>query len=140
MSVQDLYSSNSANNNLAHFASIASLAAVDGHIDDVEMKLLERFAQRLQISDADFKEVMKKENKYPIPHQVSFEKRLERFFDLVRMVFTDGAIDNDEKVLLTRYAIGLGFTTEKADEIIKRSTAIFTGNIDFEDYLYLIQR
>ena len=140
MSVQDLYSSNSANNNLAHFASIASLAAVDGHIDDAEMKLLERFAQRLQISDADFKVVMKRENKYPIPHQVSFEKRLERFFDLVRMVFIDGAIDNDEKVLLTRYAIGLGFSAEKADEIIKRSTDIFTGKIDFEDYLYLIQK
>ena len=138
MSVKDLYSSNSANNNLAHFASIASLAAVDGHIDEVEMKLLKRFAHKLQISDAHFKEVMKKENKYPITPQVSFEKRLERFFDLVRIVFTDGTIDEDEKVLLTRYAIGLGFSVEKADSIIKRSTAIFTGKIDFDDYLYLI--
>lgn len=140
MSVEDLYSSNSPNNNLAHFASIAGLAAVDGHIDDAEMKLLKRFAHKLQISDAHFKEVMKRGNKYPIQHQVSFEERLERFFDLVRMVFTDSVIDEDEKVLLRRYAIGLGFSSEKADVIIKRSTAIFTGNIDFDDYLYLIQR
>ncbi len=140
MSVQDLYSSNSANNNLAHFASIASLAALDGHIDEIEMKLLKRFAHRLQISDAQFKEVMKEENKYSITPQVSFEKRLERFFDLVRIVFTDGAIDDDEKVLLNRYAIGLGFSVENADMIIKRSTDIFTGNIDFEDYLYLVKK
>lgn len=140
MSIKDLYSADSGNNNLAHFASIASLASVDGHIDDDEMKLLLRFAQRLQISDADFKMVMKKENKYPITPQVSFENRLERFFDLVRMVFTDGAIDEEEKLLLRRYAIGLGFSVKKAELIIKRSTAIFTGNIDFDDYLYLIKR
>ena len=140
MSVKDLYSASSPSNNLAHFASIASLAAVDGYIDDEEMKLLERFAQRLHISDAQFKEVMKKENKYIITPQVSFEKRLERFFDLVRMVFADGVLDDDEKLLLRKYAIGLGFAVDKVDGIIAKSINIFTGKIDFEDYLYLMKK
>lgn len=140
MSVNDLYSSNSANNNLAHFASIASLAAVDGVIDDEEMKLLVRFADRLQITKEQFKEVMKRENKYPIRPQVSFKKRLERFYDLLRIVFTDGHIEDAEELLLTKYAIGLGFSVDKAEEILKRSIAIFTGQIDFEDYSSLIKK
>ena len=140
MSINDLYSSNSANNNLAHFASIASLAAVDGVIDDEEMKLLVRFADRLQISDKQFKEVMKKENKYPITPQVSFEKRLERLYDLLRIVFTDGHIEQTEEVLLRKYAIGLGFSVAKAEEILKRSITIFSGKIDFEDYLTLVKK
>jgi len=140
MSINDLYSSNSANNNLAHFASIASLAAVDGVIDDDEMKLLVRFADRLQISDKQFKEVMKKENKYPITPQVSSKKRLERFYDLLRIVFTDGHIEAAEEHLLRKYAIGLGFSVTKSDEILKRSITIFTGKIDFEDYLSLINK
>ena len=140
MSINDLYSSNSANNNLAHFASIASLAAVDGVVDDEEMKLLVRFAERLQISEKQFKKVMKKKNKYPITPQVSFKKRLERFYDLLRMVFTDGHIDEAEEHLLRKYAIGLGFSVAKSEEILKRSITIFTGKIDFEDYLSLIEK
>jgi uncharacterized tellurite resistance protein B-like protein len=139
MSINDLYSSNSANNNLAHFASIASLAAVDGVIDDEEMKLLVQFADRLQISDKQFKEVMKKENKYPITPQVSFKGRLERFYDLLRIVFTDGHIGEAEEHLLRKYAIGLGFSVAKSEEILQRSITIFTGKIDFEDYLSLIK-
>ncbi|MEO1012035.1 MAG: TerB family tellurite resistance protein [Bacteroidota bacterium] len=140
MSVKDLYSTHSPDNNLAHFASIASLAAVDGYIDDAEMKLLERFAHKLNITDAQFKEVMKKENKYPITPQVSFEKRLERFFDLVKMVFADRVLDTEQETLLRRYAIGLGFTPDQADDIITKSTALFTGKIDFEDYLYFVKK
>lgn len=140
MSINDLYSSKSPNNNLAHFASIASLAAVDGEIDDEEMKLLVRFAERLQISDKQFKEVMKKENKYPIDPQVSFKERLERFFDLLQIVFTDRHIEEAEEHLLRKYAIGLGFSVAKSEEILQRSIAIFTGQIDFEDYLTLIKK
>ncbi len=117
MSINDLYSANSANNNLAHFASIASLAAIDGIIDDEEMKLLVRFADRLQITKEQFKEVMKKENKYPITPQVSIKKRLERFYDLLRIVFTDGNIEEPEEILLRKYAIGLGFSVKKSKDL-----------------------
>ncbi|MBT8185173.1 MAG: TerB family tellurite resistance protein [Eudoraea sp.] len=140
MSINDLYSSDSANNNLAHFASIASLAAIDGVIDDEEMKLLVRFADRMQITKEQFKEVMKKENKYSITPQVSFKARLERFYDLLRIVFTDGQIDEAEENLLRKYAIGLGFSVAKAEEILKNSIKIFSGKIDFEDYFTLIKK
>jgi uncharacterized tellurite resistance protein B-like protein len=139
MSIQDLYSSDSSNNNLAHFASIASLAAADGNVSEEEMGLLKRFKHKLQITDAQFKEVMKKENKYPIEHQVSYETRLERFFDLVKIIFVDKVFNDDEMVLLKKYAIGLGFPDEKADRLIEKSVAIFSGNIDFDDYLYLVK-
>ncbi len=140
MSVKDLYSSNSANNNLAHFGSLASLAAVDGEIGSAEMAVLKQFAHKLQIGEAQFKEVMKKENKYPIDHQVSYEKRLERFFDLMKIIFADNQVDDNEMVLLKRYALGLGFPDEQADKLIEKSVAIFTGKIDFEDFMYLVKK
>ena len=140
MSVRDLYNRDSSNNNFAHFASLASLAAVDGHIGDSEMTVLRQFAHKLQITDEQFKEVMKRENKYPINHQVSYEKRLERFFDLMKVIFADQEASDNEMVLLKRYAIGLGFPTQEADKLIEKSVAIFTGRIDFEDFMYLIKR
>ncbi len=140
MPILDLYNHSEKRRNLAHFASIATLAAVDGDINPQEMKLLNNFAFKLNISEADFKEVMKKENEYPIDPPFDSEKRLERIFDLFKIIFADHEIDDEEMVLLKKYAIGLGYSEEKADTIIEKSIAIFMGKIDFEDYLYLIKK
>ena len=140
MPILDLYSHSEKRKNLAHFASIATLAAVDGEINPQELKLLNSFAYKLNITEAEFKEVMKKSNKYPIDPQNNSELRLERLFDLFRIIFADNEVEDDEMILLKRYAIGLGYTNDIADKIIDKSIAIFSGKIDFEDYLYLIKK
>ncbi|MGB5435362.1 MAG: TerB family tellurite resistance protein [Maribacter sp.] len=140
MPILDLYNHSEKRRNLAHFAAIASLAAVDGDVNDQEMKLLVKFANKLDITDNEFKEVMKKSNKYPIDPQNNSELRLERLFDLFKIIFADNEVDDDEMVLLKKYAIGLGFPSDKADKIIGKSIAIFSGRIDFDDYLYLINK
>ncbi|SHJ69346.1 TerB family tellurite resistance protein [Maribacter aquivivus] len=139
MSFADLYSSGEHRRNLAHFAALATLASIDGEISTEEKKLLDRFATKLDITDSEYLEVFKKENKYPIDSTPDSEKRLERLYDLFRIVYSDHEIDDEERLLIKKYAIGLGFTEEKADVIIERSVAIFGGKIDFDDYLYLVK-
>ncbi|WP_405399666.1 TerB family tellurite resistance protein [Maribacter sp. Asnod2-G09] len=139
MSFADLYSSGEHRRNLAHFAALATLASIDGEISTEEKKLLDRFATKLDITESEYLEVFKKENKYPIDSTPDSEKRLERLYDLFRIVYSDHEIDDEERLLIKKYAIGLGFTGEKADAIIERSIAIFGGRIDFDDYLYLVK-
>ncbi len=139
MGFSDLYSSGEHRRNLAHFAALATLASVDGEISTEEKKMLDRFASKLDITDSEYKEVMKKENKYPIDPPITSELRLERLYDLFRIIFSDHKIDAEEMLLLKRYAIGLGFAGDTADAIIERSVAIFSGGIDFDDYLYLLK-
>ena len=138
MAIADLYTSGEHRRNLAHFAAIATLASVDGEISTEEKILLDNFAAKLDITTAEYEEVMSKENKYPIDSPNSQERRLERLYDLFRIIFSDHAIDDEERLLLKRYAIGLGFSGDKADTVINRSIEIFSGRIDFEDYLYLL--
>lgn len=140
MPILDLYNHSEKRRNLAHFTSIATLAAVDGKVNPQEMKLLHNFARKLDISEADFKKVMKKSDKYSIDPQNSSELRLERLFDLFKIIFADNEVEDDEMVLLKKYAIGLGYPSDKADQIIEKSIAIFRGKIDLEDYLYLIKK
>jgi uncharacterized tellurite resistance protein B-like protein len=123
---------------VAHFAAIASLASVDGALNPEEIQLLDRFAHKLDITEDEYKEVMKKPNKFPIDPPINSERRLERLYDLFRIIFVDHMIDEDELGLIKKYALGLGFTNESALEIIKRSIAIFSGNLDFDDYRYLV--
>ncbi|MDO1513241.1 TerB family tellurite resistance protein [Maribacter confluentis] len=139
MSFADLYTSGEHRRNLAHFAALATLASIDGEISAEEKALLDRFASKLDITKAEYEEVLKKENKYPIDSTPDSEKRLERLYDLFRIIYSDHAIDDEEMILIKKYAIGLGFTGEKADKVIERSIAIFGGKIDFEDYLYLLK-
>lgn len=139
MGFSDLYSSGEHRRNLAHFAALATLASVDGEISTEEKKMLDRFASKLDITTSEYEEVMKKENKYPIDPPNTSELRLERLYDLFRIIFSDHKIDDEEMVLLKRYAIGLGFAGDTADVLIEKSVAIFSGGIDFDDYLYLLR-
>ncbi|MGB2758915.1 MULTISPECIES: TerB family tellurite resistance protein [Maribacter] len=139
MSFADLYTSGEHRRNLAHFAALATLASIDGEISTEERKLLDRFASKLDITESEYEEVLRKENKYPIDSTPDSEKRLERLYDLFRIVYSDHEIDDEERILIKKYAIGLGFTGEKADSIIERSVAIFGGKLDFDDYLYLVK-
>ncbi|WP_136466860.1 TerB family tellurite resistance protein [Flagellimonas onchidii] len=140
MPILDLYEHGEQRKNLAHFATLATLAASDGIITEEEKAILDKFAFKLNITDSEYKEVMKKENKYPIETPHSGEKRLMRLFDFFRMAFADRNIDADQERLIEKYAIGLGYSPEDAVEIIKKSFDIFCGNIAFEDFQYLLKK
>jgi hypothetical protein len=66
-------------------------------------------------------------------------KRLERLYDLFSIIFVDQPIDDNELVLLKKYAIGLGYPNDQANKIIKKSVAIFSGKIGFEDYKNILK-
>ncbi|TAI47243.1 TerB family tellurite resistance protein [Flagellimonas allohymeniacidonis] len=138
MPILDLYEHGEQRSNLAHFATLASLAAVDGVVNEKEKAILEKFAFQLNITEKEYKEVMKKENKYPIETPHSSEQRLKRLFDFFRMVFADNQIEEEQMILIEKYAIGLGYSPEGAKELIKKSFDIFSGKINFEAYQYLL--
>ncbi len=140
MSFTDLFESGEHKRNLGHFASIASIAAVDGDLDPDEEKMLRRFARKLDIDESEYTEVLKNPTKYPINPPNSADKRLERMHDLFEMIFSNHDIDEDELNLVEKYAIGLGYTEQLANKLIKRSIDIYKGGLDMEDYRYLLNK
>ncbi|WP_034259841.1 tellurite resistance TerB family protein [Altibacter lentus] len=140
MSFTDLFESGEHARNLGHFASIANIAAINGALNPEEERLLKRFARKLDIRESEYLEVLKNPQKYPINPPNSADKRLERMHDLFEMIFADHEIDDHERFLIERYAIGLGYSTELAQTLIKRSIEIYQGGLDFEDYRYLLNK
>lgn len=140
MSFTDLFERGEHSRNLSHFASIANIAAIDGELNEEEEKLLKRFARKLDIDEDEYQEVIKNPSKYPINPPNSADRRLERMHDLFEMIFADHEIDDHERFLIERYAIGLGYTAELAQKLIKRSIEIYDGGLNLEDYRYLLNR
>lgn len=140
MSILQAFEYGKQHSNIAHFASLARMASIDGNINEEENALLERVADKLDIGEQIRKEVLKDPTKFPLEPMNSREERLERLHDLFRMIYADHYIDEGEIILIKKYAIGLGCNPKKAQEVIRKSIKIFGGNIDLEDYIFLMDR
>lgn len=138
MSFYELFKKGHQTRNKAHFASIASIAMSDGKISEDELILLQSLAIKLGVDNSDVDKILKDPTKYPIIPSNSVEERLERMHDLFDMIFSDNKIDEKELVLITKYAIGLGYNSLIANELIQNSIDIYTGGISFNEYEYLI--
>ena len=140
MSFTDLFESGAHRRNLGHFASLVNIAAVDGRPNENEERLLKRFARKLDVTDAEYNEVLKNPSKYPFQAVNSADERLERMLEFFKLIYIDHGIDEEEQELIERYAIGLGYPHDKAMKLIDRSIQIFNGGLDIDDYRYLLNR
>src|SRR5690554_6789793 len=140
LSFTDLFESGERSRNLGHFASIVNMATVNGKLEDEEERLLKRFAEKLNIEETEYEKILKNPTIYPIIPPNSAERRLERMHDLFQIIFADNTIDDHERFLIEKYAIGLGYSAEQSKDLIDRSIKIYTGGLGFEDYRYLLNR
>lgn len=140
MSFSDLFGSGAHQRNLGHFASIINIAVVDGEINEKEELLLRRLARKLNINEAEYDKVMENPSMYAIHPPHSHEERLELLYDLLKIIFADHAIDEQEEHLLKKYAIALGFSAETAMTVVEKSIKILGGEISFDNYIYLLNK
>ncbi len=140
MPIIDLYKHGEARSNLAHFAALATLANMDGIITKEEQELLDYFSRKLGITDAEYKEVMKEENKYPIETPLTHEERMERLYDFFRLIISDFDMQKGQLKAVEAYAIALGFSPAVAKKVVDKSIKIFSGQIDLQDYMYLMEK
>jgi len=140
MSISDLYPTGLHEQNVGHFATIVRLALLDNTIDDKEYNLLNRLSKRLDISKSEFKAIIKNPENYPVNPPVSQEERIERLYDLTKMMFLDKNPTIDKTSIMDRIAVGLGFPIEIARDIVKEAIAFFLIEPDIDDFKYAIKK
>ena len=124
MSFSELFTSGFKQRNRDHFAAIVRVALSDGIITDEEKAFLNRTAINLEIEDAEVAEIMANPDSYPINPPANEQRRLERLFDLTRMVYADHIADEGEIQLLNRLVVGLGFATDEANAIAEKALTL----------------
>lgn len=140
MSFKNLFKSGEHSRNINHYASLVRLATADKELKEEELTVLARFARKLGVHETEHKAILKNPKAYPIDPRNTLENRLELLHDMFTIIFADNEIDEDEHRLLVRYATALGFSDAQAEKYIDRSIEIYTGGLDLEDYLYLLDR
>ncbi|WP_242083833.1 TerB family tellurite resistance protein [Aestuariivivens sediminis] len=134
MSISDLFDSGFKKRNEDHFAAIVRVAMEDGVISDEEKAFLDRLARNLDISESDYKSILKDYKNHPINPPVSYDQRLERLYDLARMVYVDHIKGDHEEILLRKIAVGLGFHAVNAKYIVDKALTLVSNGVDLDTF------
>ena len=139
MSISDLYSSGEHKRNLGHFASVVKMAKVDDVISEGEQKLLDRTARRLNITDAEYKEILENPEKHPMNPPIGYDASIERLFCLTKMIYADDAPSKEEVNLLKKIAVGLTFPLDNIDTICSEAVHLIMNDNDLENFTAAIK-
>ncbi|MCF6278838.1 MAG: TerB family tellurite resistance protein [Flavobacteriaceae bacterium] len=140
MSISDLYSSGAHKRDLGHFANIVKLALADDIITEGEQRLLDRMARRLEISEDEYKNILKNPEKYPTNPPVDYDKRIERLYNLTKMIFVDNEVVGNEASVMRKIAIGLGFPTDNAEKVVDEAIHLTMNDNDLEGFTKAVKR
>ena len=130
MSIKDLYSSGFVARNQGHFAAIVRVALSDGKIVEEEKLFLQRLAKKLSIGEVAYAEILESPTNYPINPPTTYNRRLERLFDLVRIVYVDLDIKEIGQTAASEYMEH--YKKEKTKDFINTYSVNF-DHLDEED-------
>ena len=134
MSFSELFESGFKKRNEDHFAAIVRVAMSDGIINDSEKAFLDRLATRLDITESDYKQILKDYRSHPMHPPLSYDHRLERLYDLARMVWADHIEGPNQVNLLEKLCIGLGFNQENVKYITDKALTLVHYELDLDEF------
>ena len=140
MSISDIYASREHKENLSHFANLVRLALVDGAIKNRERKLMNRLAKGLGISKVEYKDIVKNHHNYPMEPPVSYDDRIERLYNLTKMILVDSEISKKQVFLLQRIALGLGFLKNSIKKVNYEAIRSVSNEDSLKDFSKAIKK
>jgi len=139
MSFSDLFDSEFKQRNKGHFSAIVRVALADGIVLPEEKNFLDKLASRLEISETEYEEILSDPLKYPINPPYLHVQRLERLYDLTRMVHVDHHLEDQQEVMLRKLGIALGFTPSNVNYIIAKALSLVDKKVDADTFVYEMQ-
>ncbi len=135
MSIFNMFDSGFKKRNQDHFASIVRVAMSDGVITENERTFLHRLAAKLNISEDEYKVILKDYKSHPINPPTSYDLRLGRLYDLATMVYADDVLGEKQKDMLERLGIGLGFSTGNISYVVDKALKLVIAGVDKDNFL-----
>nr|WP_322623172.1 TerB family tellurite resistance protein [uncultured Flavobacterium sp.] len=139
MSISDLFDTGFKQRNQGHFASIVRVAMENGHLSQEERTFIDKLAKKLEITEEDYKEILANPYKYPVNPPHLYVQRLERLYDLSRMVYADHILGPKQKEILTRFSLALGFTPGNVKYIVDKALSLLVMGVDSDTFVYEMQ-
>ena len=135
MPFSDLFSSEFNQRNKGHFSAIVRVAYAGGNITEQEQKFLDKLAVDLEISEEEYKEILKDPNKFPINAPYLYIERLESLYNLARIVHRDHQLGDLQEHLMIKFALALGFTPENVNYIVDKALKLVDLKVNIDTFI-----
>ena len=106
---------------LDNFSNLITLSLADDTISHEEQNFLDLYAKRLGLTDFEYQNVLLYPEKYQLNLAVNLEQRIEKLYNLIRIIYADHEIIRDEVVWLKRILINLGCSENNIDKVIEKA-------------------
>ena len=103
---------------LSHFKNLVLLAIADGEISEIENDILKLTRERHNINEDIQNQILNKTDNIAYTSPTSKEDKFINLFDLIDMICVDNIIDDKERILVEKLAVGLGFKKELLPRLI----------------------
>lgn len=140
MSISDLYSSGVHKREIGHFANIVKLALTNSIIAIGEQTLIDEMASKLNITETEYHDILKNPDIYPIAPPLGYEDRIERLYNLAKMVFADNEATDSQIGLLNKIAIGLGFSKDHYKAVTAKAIIQIMNASSIEEFSEAIRK
>lgn len=134
MGISDLYLSIGQRRNISHFANIVRIAKSDNKISTEEIEFLAKISKKYNISNEQFRDILKFPEKIPTIAHLDCIERIERLYDLLVMVKADQHVEQQEVLMLRRIVTGLAFPLNRVDMIVDHSLEIDVSEVDADAF------
>lgn len=132
MGISDLYLKIGQKRNISHFANIVKIAKSDNEVSKEEIAFLSKVSNKYNISNEQFKDILRNPEKIPTIAHLDCVERIERLYDLLTMVEADHHIEKEEVSVLRKIATGLAFPLHRVDEIVDESLKMDVEQVSME--------
>jgi uncharacterized membrane protein YebE (DUF533 family) len=133
MSYYDIYDSGFTERNKGHFAAIVRVALADGNFSEEEMQFINELKIKLDISDEDYEKILANPNNYPVNPPYLQTQRIERLYDLARMVFVNHVLGQKQKDILRKFTSALGFSGN-INKLTDKALSLLVLEVDYETF------
>lgn len=140
MNISDIYLTIGQRRNISHFANIVRIAKSDNEISSEEIVFLAKVSKKYNITDEEFKEILKSPESIPTIAHLDCIERIERLYELIIMVKADDHIEKEEVLMLRRITAGLAFPINRVEMIVEHSLELGIKEISMEEFTDKILR
>ncbi len=135
MAIFDSYDNAEFRNKISVLATLVKLSLVDGILEENEMKIITRVARDYGFNDNDqVLYIIKNYDKYVIEPAYNYDKRIEELYNLTKIIYADGHIDEKELKILKNAIVALGFPAKNLDVIFETAVGLIADDADLEKF------
>lgn len=113
-----------------YFIHLVNASKVDGRIIPQELSLLHKEGKKFGLTDPEIDKLIESEAKHDYTPPYSLKRKFEHLYNISQMILADEVVTEEEKKMITRFAIEAGFDDKTIPVLID---FLFTGIKNNED-------